>query len=963
MSAVFIKILNMSINASWIILAVILTRFLLKRAPKWIVCALWALVSLRLALPVSFKSSVSAVPSAETIPQNITVAARPQIHSGINMINSAVNPGLSASLAPSSPVGASPVEKIMTAGAVVWLVGVAVMLVYALVSYIRLKKTVAASVGVGGRVMACDEVRSPFILGVLKPKIYVPSSLSGDTLKYVISHEEAHLKRRDHLWKPLGYLILAVYWFNPLVWIAYVLLCRDIEAACDEKVIRDLDKDGVASYSQALLECSAPRRIISACPVAFGEVGVKQRIKGVLNYKKPAFWIIIAAVIASVVIAVTLLTDPPAEEKNKDGWYKIEYDLGDTEKDFIQMPKSAKAGDEVRITTKMLIDADIHVYVDGQELGQTCLEVGNWMYTFVMPEGDVLVTARFYTKAEIWGGNTDIDTLKDDYPGYFGLDTTKGLEVFVWQMARGSYSFGLTSGTNREKTLEELMSLKGATAAEMSAILSTYDIDSSDISIIPWQNPISSYISEYFIVYQIDDAASAESRRRDYVENVRNMLFGVTGDEPHVITDFQTYAVYAGYTDDPRAFACLNSDKLIINSQRHLPVYKIDTAEDLARFKEDFAGVFALDQGYDEVPSFNDVTSSFDESFFEERTLVIAYVQASSGSYRYDIQDVETAGDYLCLDVVPTNRLGDFTDDEAGWLVVAEFADTDIADITEFDAKITDSDFSEDDVLLTVIDNGGLYSETPYITVEWKNNSNRIIEYNFSSSLYHIEDGNLERMTASRDIIVKDIEFNPGSLWITYDLSPFALEEGEKYRIYLHSLALGDYWVDFSVKSPAQDDVTFWFNSRQAINKYSEIAIEGLPGTTVKYNTRLPGIEVTNGDTKKEAAFDSVDKAYFCNLNGDGIPELCMERTVGSGVLHYYVWVYDIANDSLYEATCHKGGSVFSFYGSIDFELRESDGQLYVDARDYYKPDEVISERLSFSGEKIILESIPDYLY
>lgn len=797
MSAVFIKILNMSINASWIILAVILTRLLLKRAPKWITCALWALVSLRLALPVSFKSSVSAVPSAETIPQNITVAARPQIHSGINMINSAVNPGLSASLAPSSPSGASPVEKIMTAGAVVWLVGVAVMLVYALVSYIRLKKTVAASVSVGGRVMACDEVRSPFILGVLKPKIYVPSSLSGDTLKYVISHEEAHLKRRDHLWKPLGYLILAVYWFNPLVWVAYVLLCRDIEAACDEKVIRDLDKDGVASYSQALLECSAPRRIISACPVAFGEVGVKQRIKGVLNYKKPAFWIIIAAAIASVVIAVTLLTDPPADEKKEDGWYKIEYDLGDTEKDFIQMPKSAKAGDEVRITTKMLFDAGIHVYVNGLELDYASLDVGNWMYSFVMPEKDVLVTARFYTKAEIWGGNTDIDFLKDEYPGYFGLDTTKGLEVFVWQMARGSYSFGLTSGTNREKTLEELMSLKGATAAEMSAILSTYDIDIDDISIIPWQNPISSYISEYFMTYQIDDAASVEVRREIYIETIRHMLFGGE-NEQHILTELNSYTVHANYTNDPLAYECLNADRLIINSQKHFPVYKIDTAEDLAWFKEKYGAVFALDQGYDEVPSFNDMTSSYYENFFSDQTLILAYVTSSSGSLRYELQDVETAGNALCLDIVLANRPEEYTDDMAGWLVVAEFADTEIADITEFDAKITDSDFSEDDVLLTVIDNGGLYSETPYITVEWKNNSNRIIEYNFSSSLYHIEDGNLERMTASRDIIVKDIEFNPGSLWITYDLSPFALEEGEEYRIYLHSLAPSDYWVDFT---------------------------------------------------------------------------------------------------------------------------------------------------------------------
>ena len=204
----------------------------------------------------------------------------------------------------------NPLQIIIPIAAIVWIAGIVIMLAYALISYIKLKKTVSVCVPVGERILSCDEVKAPFILGVFRPVIYVPSSMSGETLDLVIRHETAHLQRHDHWWKPLGYLLLAIYWFNPLCWIAYILLSRDIEMACDEKVICDMNKDDIAAYSQALLDCSFPRRRITACPLAFGEVGVKERVKGVLNYKKPAFWIILIAVIACIVLAVCLMTDP-----------------------------------------------------------------------------------------------------------------------------------------------------------------------------------------------------------------------------------------------------------------------------------------------------------------------------------------------------------------------------------------------------------------------------------------------------------------------------------------------------------------------------------------------------------------------------------------------------------------------------------------------------------------------------
>ena len=322
MSTVFLKLLNMSITASWLILAVLAARILLKKAPRWIVCLLWALVALRLLCPYSLKSVLSLVPSAETIPADIALSSQPEIHSGISVINSAVNPiinnmanpDIAESVVPGTAAAVNPLQTIIPFISYIWAVGVAGMLVYALASYLRLRKTVAASASIKDRVLACDEIKTPFILGVIRPKIYIPSAMCGETLDCVLLHETAHLKRRDHWWKPFGFLLLAVYWFNPLCWIAYILLCRDIEAACDEKVVRDMDRDGVATYSQALLDCSFPRKRIAACPLAFGEVGVKQRIKGVLNYRRPAFWIILIAVVICIAIVVCFMTDPISSE-------------------------------------------------------------------------------------------------------------------------------------------------------------------------------------------------------------------------------------------------------------------------------------------------------------------------------------------------------------------------------------------------------------------------------------------------------------------------------------------------------------------------------------------------------------------------------------------------------------------------------------------------------------------------
>ncbi|MBQ2943176.1 MAG: hypothetical protein IJD93_00540 [Ruminococcus sp.] len=310
METVFLHLLNMSITAGWIALAVIILRLLLKKAPKWITVLLWGLVGLRLIFPFSTESVLSLIPSAETVPPEIIYAQEPQIHTGVEFFNSSVNPVISESLAPQAGASVNPVQIILFVATIIWLAGVAGMLIYTLVSYLRLKSKVKISMPIDKNIYICDSINTPFILGVIKPKIYLPSTLSSTEQEYVLSHEKAHLKRRDHLIKPLGFLLLSVYWFNPLLWVAYVLLCRDIETACDEKVIKDMELQQKKEYSTALLNCSVPRRMIAACPLAFGEVSVKQRIKTVLNYKKPAFWITIVAIILCIALSVGFLTNP-----------------------------------------------------------------------------------------------------------------------------------------------------------------------------------------------------------------------------------------------------------------------------------------------------------------------------------------------------------------------------------------------------------------------------------------------------------------------------------------------------------------------------------------------------------------------------------------------------------------------------------------------------------------------------
>ena len=309
MADIFLKIVNMSISACWIVLAIVLLRIILKKAPKWVNCVLWGIAGLRLVMPFSFESVFSLIPSAETISKPVD-SPRPHFESGVPIVDNQVNDYLKGNYLEGVTRPAGNFVDITTILAIVWVVGIVVLLIYTAVSFIRLKGKIGTAVLLRDNIYQSEAVASPFVLGIIKPKIYLPFNMSEQDMEHVVAHEQAHLRRKDHLWKPLGFLILTLHWFNPMVWLGYILLCRDIELACDEKVVKEFNNEQKADYSQALLTCSVNRRMIAACPVAFGEVGVKNRVEFVLNYKKPAFWLIIVAIVISIVVAVCFLTNP-----------------------------------------------------------------------------------------------------------------------------------------------------------------------------------------------------------------------------------------------------------------------------------------------------------------------------------------------------------------------------------------------------------------------------------------------------------------------------------------------------------------------------------------------------------------------------------------------------------------------------------------------------------------------------
>ncbi len=461
MQNLFLELVKLSLIGSLLAFAVMLVRLVFRKAPKWIYVLLWGVVAFRLVMPFSIESSFSLVPDKLATGQIVTSISDNYIGE-VDVIYDS-NPGYSSALqAGRQPVSSEQGNYVVTqkdslsapktVGETVfpvfswlWLVGMVVMLTYSTVSFFRLKGKMKEATRLRENIWQSEQVESPFVLGIFCPRIYLPYEITPCDMDNVIAHEKAHIHRKDHWWKPIGFCLLSVYWFNPVMWIAYILLCRDVESACDEKVIKNMDQDELRAYSTALLNCSIHRRRIAACPLAFGEVGVKTRVRSVMHYKKPAFWIVVVGLVLSAAVAICFFTTPKAEAYGK---------------------------------------------IDQEELRASLL------------------------------------TLKENYPEYFGLDATDGLDVLVWQMSENSYSFGLLphSQNERKYLFDGWMDLKGIDVVQMQEILMTYPVEEANVYIIPWQHPFSSYLPEFCIV---TEGVDMDKKQSDYAENIRKMLFDI----------------------------------------------------------------------------------------------------------------------------------------------------------------------------------------------------------------------------------------------------------------------------------------------------------------------------------------------------------------------------------------------------------------------------------------------------
>lgn len=408
MEAVFLKLLNMSIVASWLILAVILLRFFLKKTPKWIMCVLWALVAVRLICPTSLESITSLIPSAEVIQEDILYSDEPSIATGVSYLNSMVNPVIKESLAPNPGDSMNPLQVWTTIAAYIWAAGVIILLCYAAISYFRLKRKVHTAVRLEENVWQSEHVSSPFILGIVRPHIYLPFHLDEEQKEYVVAHERAHLARRDHWWKLAAYLLVAVYWFNPLCWIAYCLLCKDIELACDEKVVKDFDLHHKKMYSQTLVSCSVNRHSVAVCPLAFGENDVKKRVRNVLSYKRPAFWILAASIVICVVIAVCFLTNPKSEQENQ-----AESGLEKTEGEITaeKVPEDYTLEDALAEDLVIIADGDV---MNGQEKWEAFVET-----TSKGEPASIKVVHYFTLGDKSLYDEAFYESIKDEYPQLF----------------------------------------------------------------------------------------------------------------------------------------------------------------------------------------------------------------------------------------------------------------------------------------------------------------------------------------------------------------------------------------------------------------------------------------------------------------------------------------------------------------------------------------------------------------
>lgn len=689
MEKIFVTLLNMSITAGWIVLALLLLRPLIKKLPKWVGCSLWILVGIRLVFPFSFESVLSLIPSVETIPPDIAMQRNPAVHTGVEMLNHVVNPVITQSFAPNPDVLTSinPLQVVEFIMANVWILGMVVMALYAVTSFVLLKIKLRTATMLEKGVCESEFVQTPFILGTT---IYLPYNLSSEEREYCLLHERAHLKRGDHFIKPFAFVLLSVYWFNPLMWVAFVLLCRDIELACDEKVIKELGEGERREYSLALVKNSVSRKRIAACPLAFGEVGVKERVKKVISYKKPAFWVVVAAIALSIVLTVCLLTNPVGMKityiennaKMLDDVYSInivageETDLrfGDDAKEIVEALKSlrvekhpvSQSRSEDRDSTNRLVigyvdsnpvmlcfNADCtEVYIDDGVKPTLSYEVKNpekiqKLFSFGYIDG---VLREVSSGSDIEGVSVSIKNYKfGDKPQLdieWKNETNK--EVFIGEYFELLYSNGMGNSFSCAKESTVFKDI-GYIIPAHGSITMTYDLTNFDVSKSGYYTFKANFGGNIWLDFIVD-----------YGEFYQDDIIEIEEIESTNLSKL----FLAGNAISP------------ISSIQFQPIFRFDTQKEY----EDFA------KKYDFITFKNGgdlltVAERMDENFFDDYSILLAVIPNST---KVTVGEFYTSDEEMRLHLHAKNEYGD---ERSNWLVITAVQKRELYD-TELTATL-----------------------------------------------------------------------------------------------------------------------------------------------------------------------------------------------------------------------------------------------------------------------------------
>lgn len=670
MSDLFLKILNMSISATYIALLVMLFRLLLKKAPKKVNIMLWLIVALRLTIPFSIESVFSLIPSAETVSPSIIYSEHPTIYSGFPALNSVVNPVISESFSPNAGDSVNPLQVWTFILSHIWILGIGLMLIWFVISCVRIKKSVREAEFVEADIYQSSNAATPFVFGFLSPKIYLPKNISESSKKLVVAHEKTHIKGFDHIIKPIGFIILAIHWFNPVVWISYILFCKDIELSCDEKVIKNLNKDERADYSQAMLMCSVPSFKVNACPLAFGTVSIKNRVKNVLNYKKPALWIIIISIIVIIALVVCFLTNPKGMrlvDINDSGVHITDLDnvneiiIDNRSTDEYDMALIKNTLMELRISKNPIsnnrsddrpCEKQIYLKKDGQSF--TLINFSQdlsavWINNGVKPtlsyrvlNPDILenVFLKRLTLNDVIELSKKKDALsRADFSEYYHIETGSGLYIEMYPINdMFSLSIGLTSANIEEKPFYIYLSAA----------------DGQDTMVDIRYGDVEKYINEHkdnLVVKQHTFAFS--SCAVGYNEEINNFMFLISEKKEH----------------------------LTLSSRRYLPYITVSSKNELDEFIHKTSELFNFDLAYEDTPPLKEAIKKYDEEFFKSgNTLIIAYDIGSTTAERFHVRRLSTVGNAIFEAVIESNNpeVGDTAME--GWLILIDCGDIKLSD-------------------------------------------------------------------------------------------------------------------------------------------------------------------------------------------------------------------------------------------------------------------------------------------